>query len=88
MVPIYPSTLSALTDPFFTTNGELVEESARVPAAQSLPTAEVLLPTLPSSERFLEEVQNAVASALLGEMTAQEALDSAVDIINNEVLSQ
>jgi len=88
MVPIYPSTLSALTDPFFTTNGELVEESARVPAAQSLPTAEVLLPTLPSSERFLEEVQNAVAAALLGEMTAQEALDSAVDIINNEVLSQ
>jgi putative chitobiose transport system substrate-binding protein len=88
MVPIYPSTLSALEDPFFQTNGELVEESARVPAAESLPTAEVLLPTLPSSERFLEEVQNAVTSALLGELTAQEALDQAVDVINNEVLTQ
>lgn len=88
MVPIYPSTLSALTDPFFTTNGELVEESARVPAAQSLPTAEVLLPTLPNSQRFLEEVQKAVSAALLGQLSAQEALDQAVDIINNEVLSQ
>jgi hypothetical protein len=36
----------------------------------------------------LEEVQNAVTSALLGELTAQEALDQAVDVINNEVLTQ
>jgi putative chitobiose transport system substrate-binding protein len=88
MVPIYPSTLTALTDPFFTTNGELVEESARIPAAQSLPTAVVLLPTLPNADLFNEEVNNAVASAILGELTAQEALDQAVDIINNEVIGQ
>jgi maltose-binding protein MalE len=47
-----------------------------------------LLPTLPNADLFKEEVNNAVASAILGELTAQEALDQAVDVINNEVIGQ
>ncbi|MFD7439212.1 ABC transporter substrate-binding protein [Streptomyces sp. NPDC059861] len=76
-VAIFPSTAGSLDDPYFTKEDGTDETRVRVAAAQSLKTAVNYTPVL-FSEQMKTELRNAVARALQGKESPQEALDNAV----------
>ncbi|WP_053762570.1 MULTISPECIES: ABC transporter substrate-binding protein [Streptomyces] len=76
-VAIFPSTAGSLDDPYFTEEDGTDETRVRVAAAQSLKTAVNYTPVL-FSEQMKTELRNAVARALQGKESPQEALDNAV----------
>ncbi|MEU9332810.1 extracellular solute-binding protein [Streptomyces sp. NPDC048290] len=76
-VAIFPSTAGSLDDPYFTKEDGTDETRVRVAAAQSLKNAVNYTPVL-FSEQMKVELRNAVARALQGKESPQEALDNAV----------
>jgi multiple sugar transport system substrate-binding protein len=76
-VAIFPSTAGSLDDPYFTKEDGTDETRVRVAAAKSLKTAVNYTPVL-FSEQMKTELRNAVARALQGKESPQEALDNAV----------
>lgn len=80
-VAIFPSTAGSLDDPYFTKEDGTDETRVRIAAAKSLKTAVNYTPVL-FSEQMKTELRNAVARALQGKQTSQEALDNAVTACN------
>ncbi|MEV7284840.1 sugar ABC transporter substrate-binding protein [Streptomyces sp. NPDC093252] len=76
-VAIFPSTAGSLDDPYFTEEDGTDETRVRVAAAQSLKKAVNYTPVL-FSEQMKVELRNAVARALQGKESPQDALDNAV----------
>ncbi|MEV6398642.1 sugar ABC transporter substrate-binding protein [Streptomyces sp. NPDC051907] len=76
-VAIFPSTAGSLDDPYFTKEDGSDETRVRIAAAKSLKTAVNYTPVL-FSEQMKTELRNAVARALQGKESPQEALDNAV----------
>jgi multiple sugar transport system substrate-binding protein len=76
-VAIFPSTAGSLDDPYFTKEDGTDETRVRVAAAKSLKTAVNYTPVL-FSEQMKTELRNAVARALQGKESPEEALDNAV----------
>lgn len=76
-VAIFPSTAGSLDDPYFTEEDGTDETRVRVAAAKSLKTAVNYTPVL-FSEQMKTELRNAVARALQGKQSPEEALDNAV----------
>ena len=81
-VAIYPATPASYEDEFFTTPGAAIEDSARPIAREAIASQVQLLPVLPDSPEILDILNTEAQRALLGEATAQEALDSAAEQIN------
>ncbi|WJV51123.1 extracellular solute-binding protein [Streptomyces flavofungini] len=76
-VAIFPSTKGSLDDPYFTKRDGSDETRVRIAAAKSLKTAVNYTPVL-FSEQMKVELRNAVARALQGKQSPEEALDNAV----------
>ncbi|MBW5422399.1 extracellular solute-binding protein [Streptomyces sp. BG9H] len=76
-VAIFPSTRGSLDDPYFTKLDGKEETRVRVAAAKSIKTAVNYTPVL-FSEQMKVELRNAVAKALQGKESPEEALDNAV----------
>ncbi|WP_409467983.1 ABC transporter substrate-binding protein [Streptomyces sp. HC307] len=76
-VAIFPSTAGSLDDPYFTKEDGTDETRVRVAAAKSLKNAVNYTPVL-FSEQMKVELRNAVARALQGKESPEEALDNAV----------
>ncbi len=77
IVTILPSTLESLEDPYFTeVQGDDAEAEARRISAEQIENAEVLRPVV-VSEEFNAAVVDRAEAALLGQVTAQEAVTQA-----------
>ncbi|MFE7318020.1 extracellular solute-binding protein [Streptomyces sp. NPDC057555] len=76
-VTVFPSTKGALDDPYFTKEDGTDATRVRVAAAKSLKTAVNYTPVL-MSDQMKTVLRNAVARALQGKQSPQQALDSAV----------
>ncbi|NWF25862.1 extracellular solute-binding protein [Streptomyces sp. PKU-EA00015] len=76
-VAIFPSTAGSLDDPYFTKEDGTDETRVRIAAAKSLKSAVNYTPVL-FSEQMKTELRNAVARALQGKQSPEEALDNAV----------
>ncbi|WP_202077418.1 ABC transporter substrate-binding protein [Caldalkalibacillus salinus] len=79
IVPILPSIETALDDPFF---NELPEDPtptdrARLISASQLRDSEVLIPPMRNYEDLRTAMNEALQAAMLGEMTVEEAVESA-----------
>lgn len=79
IVPILPSIETALDDPFF---NELPEnptpiDKARLVSANQLKDSEVLIPPMPNYEELKTAMNEALSAAMLGELSAQEAVEQA-----------
>ena len=82
VAPVLPSVIAALEDPFFQDDSDGTELSKAVKlSAEGLARAENLTPV-----QYDDQVKNAVLAkiqlALTGDLTAQEALDQAVEEAN------
>jgi putative chitobiose transport system substrate-binding protein len=82
IVPVYPSTPAAYDDPFFSEEPELIEDSARPLARQLIEKQQNILIPIPHKKDVNDIVRQAVESALFNDVSAQEALSSAVDQAN------
>lgn len=76
-VAVFPSSTGSLDDPYFTREDGTDETRVRIAAAKSLKTAVNYTPVL-MSEQMKTELRNAVARALQGKESPEEALDNAV----------
>lgn len=85
-VAVYPATPGSFEDEFFTTPGAAIEDSARPIARDAIASQVQLMPVLPDAPEILDILNNEAQRALLGQATAQEALDSAAEQIN-EILA-
>ncbi len=81
-VAVYPSTIAAFDDPFFTEEPELIEDSARPLAKDIISKMENILPTIPKKADVNAIVAKAVESALFNNVPAQQALSDAVEQAN------
>jgi putative chitobiose transport system substrate-binding protein len=82
-VNIFPSNLVSYEDEFFQTMDETNPVSALRPLAlEYVQNARNLRPTFPNDAEVQQAVLNAQNAALLGEATAQDALDTLVTEIN------
>ncbi|CAN5134017.1 sugar ABC transporter substrate-binding protein [soil metagenome] len=82
IVTILPSTLSSLSDPYFTSTSDgTVESLARKISAAQIPKAENLVP-VQYDDRVKKIVVGKVQLAIQGTLSAQDALDQAVSEAN------
>jgi hypothetical protein len=81
---IFPSAAGALSDPYFTTEDGTDDARVRVAAAQQVEEAVVYWPPAFSAQA-VDFLREQVALAILGDKTAQEALDDAVDYANERL---
>lgn len=79
LTPILPSVTKALEDPYFTDAGDDAEpiDFVRIVSAEQLDEAELLVPPMENYDELRTAMYDAISAAMLGEMTAQEALDQA-----------
>lgn len=80
-VTVFPSTKGALDDPFFTKEDGTDETRVRVASAKSLKTAVNYTPVL-LSEQMKTALRNAVAKAVQGKESPEDALNDAVKQCN------
>jgi putative chitobiose transport system substrate-binding protein len=78
LVPVYPSTPAAYDDPFFATQPDLIEDSARPLAKDLISKQQNILKPVPHKKDVNDIVRQAVESALFDKVSAQEALSDAV----------
>lgn len=76
-VPVYPSIISALNDPFFIETDTSLESRARIIGARQLQSARVLKPALSEYPRLQEIFKTYILKACLGTMSVDEALRTA-----------
>jgi len=81
-VAIYPSSPKAFEDPFFSSPGTAIEDSARPLAKDIIATYADIVPTIPKKADVNEIVKKAVESALFNNVSAQDALNKAVQDAN------
>jgi putative chitobiose transport system substrate-binding protein len=77
-VAVYPSSAKAFEDPFFSTTPELIEDSARPIAGETIAKYADIVPTIPNKADVNAIVLTAVEKALFGGVAAQQALTEAV----------
>jgi putative chitobiose transport system substrate-binding protein len=77
-VAIYPSSPEAFEDPFFSSEPELIEDSARPIAGEIIATYADIVPTVPNKAEVNDIVKRHVESALFDDVPAQQALTAAV----------
>jgi putative chitobiose transport system substrate-binding protein len=77
-VAVYPSSAKAFEDPFFSTQPELIEDSARPIAGETIAKYADIVPTIPNKADVNAVVLAAVEKALFGGVPAQQALTDAV----------
>jgi putative chitobiose transport system substrate-binding protein len=82
IVPVYPSTIAAYDDPFFSEEPELVEDSARPLAKDIISKQKNIMPTIPQKAEVNAIVGRAIESALFNNVPAQQALTQAVTEAN------
>jgi putative chitobiose transport system substrate-binding protein len=78
-VPIYPSVMDAVDDPYFHEHDGSVEGRARVIGASQLSEAEMLKPVLGNYNRLMENLKAHLLKAFLGDRSVQASLDAAVE---------
>ena len=81
-VAIYPSSPKAFEDPFFSSPGTAIEDSARPLAKDIIATYADIVPTIPKKADVNEIVKKAVESGLFNNVSAQDALNKAVQDAN------
>jgi putative chitobiose transport system substrate-binding protein len=81
-VAVYPSSAKAFEDPFFSSTPELIEDSARPIAGETIAKYADIVPTIPKKADVNAIVLTAVEKALFGEVPAQQALSEAVAAAN------
>ena len=81
-VAIYPSSPKAFEDPFFSSTPSAIEDSARPLAKDTIATYADIVPTIPKKADVNEIVKKAVESALFNKVSAQDALNKAVQDAN------
>jgi putative chitobiose transport system substrate-binding protein len=77
-VAIYPSSPKAFEDPFFSSPGTAIEDSARPLAKDIIATYADIVPTIPKKPDVNQIVLNAVQDALFNKVDPQKALSDAV----------
>jgi putative chitobiose transport system substrate-binding protein len=82
IVAVYPSTIAAFDDPFFTEEPELIEDSARPLAKDIISKEKNIMPSIPKKADVNAIVAKAVESALFNNVPAQQALTDAVNQAN------
>lgn len=83
-VNIFPSTVGTIDDEFFTTSDGSANDEVRVMAAAQLQDAVVYSPAS-FTEPMKSELRDQLAQAMLGEKSAQEALDASVEYANQRL---
>lgn len=81
-VAVYPSSAAAFEDPFFSSTPELIEDSARPIAGDTISKYADIVPTIPSKADVNQIVLDSIEKALFGTATAQQALTEAVTEAN------
>jgi len=81
-VAIYPSSPKAFEDPFFSSPGSAIEDSARPLAKDIIATYADIVPTIPKKADVNQIVLKAVQDALFNKVPAQDALNKAVQDAN------
>jgi putative chitobiose transport system substrate-binding protein len=77
-VAIYPSSPKAFEDPFFSSPGTAIEDSARPLAKDIIATYADIVPTIPKKADVNQIVLKAVQDALFNKVDPQKALSDAV----------
>ncbi len=77
-VAVYPSSAAAYDDPFFSSEPELIEDSARPIAKDIVSKYADIVPTVPKKADVNAIVLDAIESALFNDVPAQQALTDAV----------
>jgi ABC-type glycerol-3-phosphate transport system substrate-binding protein len=75
---VYPSSPKAFEDPYFSSQSELIEDSARGTAGETIAKYADIVPTIPNKGDVNAVVLAAVEQALFGGVPAQQALTDAV----------
>lgn len=81
-VAVYPSTLAAFDDPFFTETPSAIEDSARPLAKDIISKEKNIMPSIPKKADVNAIVAKAVESAVFNNVPAQQALTDAVTQAN------
>jgi ABC-type glycerol-3-phosphate transport system substrate-binding protein len=81
-VAVYPSSAAAFADPFFSSTPELIEDSARPVAGETIAKYADIVPTIPEKADVNQIVLDAIESALFADVPAQQALSAAVEKAN------
>src|SRR5699024_4147431 len=84
---VLPSTAGALHDPYFTADDGADDARVRGQAAAQADEAVVWWPPAFSGERTAEFLREQIAQAVLGQKSAQEALDAAVEYADQRLES-
>ena len=82
LVPILPSVLSAINDPFFSASGGGLEQKARAISARSLLKAKVLISGLPAAAQVQSIIQTTTQEVFLDKKSDKEAMKEAEAQIN------
>lgn len=82
---VFPSSAGTLDDPYFTEEDGTPETQVRVETAEQVADAVVWWPPAFSGAADAETLREQIALAVLGNQTAQEALDAAVDYSNSRL---
>lgn len=82
---VFPSTAGALDDPYFTESDGSDEQEIRVQSANQVKEAQVYWPPPFSGASSAEYLREQISQAVLGEKSAQEALDASVEYANERV---
>ena len=77
-VAVYPSTIAAFDDPFFTETPAAIEDSARPLAKDIISKEKNIMPSIPKKADVNAIVAKAVESAIFNNIPAQQALTDAV----------
>ncbi len=77
-VAVYPSSAEAFEDPFFSSTPELIEDSARPIAGETIAKYADIVPTIPNKADVNQIVLDAIEKALFADTPAQQALTEAV----------
>ena len=78
LVAVYPSSPKAFEDPFFSSPGSAIEDSARPLAKDIIATYADIVPTIPKKPDVNQIVLKAVQDALFNKVDPQKALSDAV----------
>ena len=84
---VFPSTAGALDDPYFTEDDGSDDASIRVQSAAQVKEAVVWWPPAFSGESSAEFLREQIAQAVLGQKSAQDALDAAVEYADQSLES-
>ena len=82
IVSVYPSTLAAFDDPFFTETPAAIEDSARPLAKDIISKEKNIMPSIPKKADVNAIVAKAVEAAVFNGVAAQQALTDAVTQAN------